>query len=196
MKLTKMEREDMAQEYMRLVYYVAEGYDNYIHIKDELTSAGLIGLAKAVNAFDTEKGVTFTTFAHHCITNEINMYLRSENKPIRRMTNRYNFHSYDNESGSTYQNEDLSLFEFVSDEDILEQVITEETYSEIMKVMSTLPKDGAEIIEGMFGINRDYPLNQSEQAKELGMSQANISKKRNKYLEMLTKRCSHIQFDF
>ena len=43
---------------------------------DDLTSYGMIGLIKAVEKFDTEKGVTFETFATYRIRGEIIDYLR------------------------------------------------------------------------------------------------------------------------
>ena len=48
--------------------------------KGELFSVGTIGLIKAVDTFEINKGYTFSTYASACIDNEILMYLRKYKK--------------------------------------------------------------------------------------------------------------------
>jgi RNA polymerase sigma factor for flagellar operon FliA len=48
---------------------------NYVDV-DDLTSYGMIGLIKAVEKYDTDKGVTFETFATYRIRGEIIDYMR------------------------------------------------------------------------------------------------------------------------
>lgn len=45
---------------------------------DDLYSTGIVGLIKAINSFDTEKGFKFSTYATHVIRNEILMTFRKK----------------------------------------------------------------------------------------------------------------------
>ncbi len=46
--------------------------------REDAVQAGFEGLLKAAARFDPEKGVTFSTYAGHCIMGEIRHYLRKE----------------------------------------------------------------------------------------------------------------------
>lgn len=62
---------------LKLVYKIAYKYtSNKTHNYDDLFSIGLVGLVKAVDRFNCEKSVEFSTFAYRCIENEILMSFR------------------------------------------------------------------------------------------------------------------------
>lgn len=65
---------------MRLVAYIAKKFSNTYDEIENFISIGTIGLIKAVNTFNCNKGIKFATYATRCIENEILMYLRKENK--------------------------------------------------------------------------------------------------------------------
>lgn len=48
--------------------------------REELVSAGCLGVCKAVRNFNEGMGWKFSTFAYRCARNEISMYLRGERK--------------------------------------------------------------------------------------------------------------------
>lgn len=48
------------------------------YLSDDLIQVGYEGLLKAVDRFDPEKGVTFVTYASHCIMSEMRHELRKE----------------------------------------------------------------------------------------------------------------------
>ena len=64
---------------MRLVVHVAKKYAGAAET-DDLISVGSIGLIKAVNTYDKDKGTQLATFAARCIENEILMLLRANKK--------------------------------------------------------------------------------------------------------------------
>lgn len=49
---------------------------------EDLFSTGILGLVKAVNTFDFDKGFTFSTYASKCISNEILITFRKKKVPI------------------------------------------------------------------------------------------------------------------
>lgn len=65
----------IAKENINLVYFVVNTYHTYLE-KDELISLGNLGLAKAINTYDIDKNISFSTYAIKCIRNEINNKLR------------------------------------------------------------------------------------------------------------------------
>ncbi|MFR5068689.1 MAG: sigma factor [Eubacteriales bacterium] len=48
--------------------------------QDDLISTGTIGLIKAVDSFDTGKGIRLSSYAARCIENEILMFFRTTKK--------------------------------------------------------------------------------------------------------------------
>ena len=76
-----------------------EGLPKYVY--DDLSSAGLFGLYKAIRNYDETRGAAFTTYASRCISNEVGMYIRkvnadknntvSLNSPIRTVLHRVLF---------------------------------------------------------------------------------------------------------
>ena len=72
-------KEILVKHNLRLVAHIAKKYSNYGD-NDELISIGSIGLIKAIESFNHEKGTALATYASRCIENEILMSLRSEKK--------------------------------------------------------------------------------------------------------------------
>ena len=65
-----------AEENLGLVHLCANRFRGRGVEYDDLSSAGCIGLMKAVNAFDTERGVRFSTYAVPVILGEIKRLFR------------------------------------------------------------------------------------------------------------------------
>lgn len=72
-------RETLVCDNIRLVYYVFGKFSQTevasLH-RDDIISSGLLGLVKAANTFDSERGTKFSTYAALCIRNEMLMYIR------------------------------------------------------------------------------------------------------------------------
>ncbi len=65
---------------MRLVAYIAKKYNNSTEDQDDLISIGTIGLIKAIETYNIDKGTRLATYASRCIENEILMNIRSNKK--------------------------------------------------------------------------------------------------------------------
>ena len=63
-----------------LVYLVVNKKYNKARDKEDLIQEGMLGLHNAVDNFDVNYGVNFSTFAIKCIENQIKTYLRKESK--------------------------------------------------------------------------------------------------------------------
>ena len=64
-------REELICRNLRLVAHIAKKYYSSGEDQDDLVSIGTIGLIKAVDSFDSEKGARFATYAARCIENAI-----------------------------------------------------------------------------------------------------------------------------
>lgn len=63
---------------LRLVAHITKKYASSKHDPDDLISIGTIGLIKAVNTFDSSKGIRLSSYASRCIENAI-LTLRIQN---------------------------------------------------------------------------------------------------------------------
>ena len=71
---------------MRLVAHVIKKYQGSDYEMEDLLSVGTIGLIKAVNTFDMDKGSRLATYAAKCVENEILMLFRASKKYSKFMT--------------------------------------------------------------------------------------------------------------
>ena len=87
-----MAREQLLREHLGLVHHVARQMSKTLAVKadfDELVSSGSIGLMSALEAFDVERGLAFSTFAAPRIRGAILDELRRQDhvpRSIRRKT--------------------------------------------------------------------------------------------------------------
>lgn len=75
-------RDQMVQGNLRLVLSVIQRFSNRGEYVDDLFQVGCIGLMKAIDNFDLNQNVKFSTYAVPMIIGEIRRYLR-DNNPIR-----------------------------------------------------------------------------------------------------------------
>lgn len=72
-------REDLIGGNLKLVLSVVQKFANRCENPDDIFQVGCIGLIKAVDNFDTEQNVRFSTYAVPMIEGEIKRYLRDNN---------------------------------------------------------------------------------------------------------------------
>ena len=75
-------REELIHSNLRLVLSVLQRFSNRNENPDDLFQVGCIGLMKAIDNFDLEQNVRFSTYAVPMIIGEIRRYIR-DNNPIR-----------------------------------------------------------------------------------------------------------------
>ena len=75
----KAARETLIYGNLRLVLSVIQRFTGRRELMDDLFQVGCIGLTKAVDNFNTELGVRFSTYAVPMIIGEIRRYLRDNN---------------------------------------------------------------------------------------------------------------------
>ena len=76
-------REDLVHLHLPLVQHCARRFRNRGEPHDDLVQVGTIGLIKAVDRFETDRGVEFSTYATPTIIGEIKRYFRDKGWAIR-----------------------------------------------------------------------------------------------------------------
>lgn len=67
----KEARDKLIEHNLRLVAHIVKKYNMVDKETDDLISIGTIGLIKAIDTFDDEKGIRLATYASRCIDNGI-----------------------------------------------------------------------------------------------------------------------------
>jgi RNA polymerase sigma-B factor len=76
-------RNELVEEHAGFAEYLARRFSNRGEPLDDLRQVALIGLVKAVERFDPDRGVNFTSFAAPTITGEIKRHFRDKTWSIR-----------------------------------------------------------------------------------------------------------------
>ena len=76
-------RDQLVELHLPLVHHLARRYRDRGEPLDDLVQVGTIGLIKAVDRFDTERGVEFSTYATPTIIGEIKRHFRDKGWAIR-----------------------------------------------------------------------------------------------------------------
>ncbi|MBC5805284.1 MAG: B/F/G family RNA polymerase sigma-70 factor [Candidatus Eremiobacter antarcticus] len=76
-------RDELVVAHLNLVRYLAVRFANRGEALDDLIQVGTVGLIKAIDRFDTGRGVEFTTYATPTIIGEIKRYFRDKGWAVR-----------------------------------------------------------------------------------------------------------------
>lgn len=183
-KAGDLEARNILVEYnLRLVAHIAKKYNNFERDMEDLLSIGTIGLIKAINTYDAEKGNRLVTYASRCIENEILMMLRQERKHSKE------FSLYE-PIGTDKEGNEISLLDITEyeDKDILEKIILEENIIHLKQLLKLqLDKRELEVLTLRYGLFNHSPLTQREIAKKLAISRSYVSRIEKKALSKLQK---------
>ena len=146
---------------------------------EDLVSVGNIGLIKAVETFDKEKGFNFSSYATRCIDNEILMYLnKSKSEKVDT--------SLDKPVVGGHNDDEMDIMDTIKDNtDIVNEWLAKERLQIIREAVEKLPEEGREIIKLYFGFYNNKTYTQNEISRILSISQSEVSKKIKLFLSDL-----------
>lgn len=160
-----------------LVYHVLK--QMHLHSQlDDYWDIGMIGLCKAAKTFDKNSGSKFSTYACICIRNDILMDIRKQKRRCHYYSVSLQTFLHRDKDG----NEQL-LEHIISNYDLENDIYDREERISLMNAITKLDKKDKEIINLYFW----NELNQKEIAEYLKMSQANVSRRMKKALNILKK---------
>jgi RNA polymerase sigma-B factor len=77
-------RDRLVNDNLSIVIPVARKFTQNRDNQEDLIQVGYIGLIKAVDNFDPDRGVKFITYATHCVMGEIRHYIRDKAESVKR----------------------------------------------------------------------------------------------------------------
>ena len=174
-------REILINRNMRLVAHVIKKYQSPDYEMEDLLSVGTIGLIKAVNTFDPNKGSRLATYAAKCVENEILMLFRAGKKFSREVS------IYD-PIGTDKDGETVSLLDILEAEgkEALEQVILKQDIRTLYEAYEQNLKDTDKtVIRMRYGLFGSREHTQREIADEMGISRSYVSRIEKRAIEKL-----------
>lgn len=174
-------RNRLIEHNLRLVAHVVRKYENSGEDMEDLISIGTIGLIKAINTFDEDKGVRLATYAARCIENEVLMHLRNIKK------NKQEVYIYD-PIGYDKEGNEISLMDVLTnDNEIIDIVDARMQEDKIIGKLWVLSPRERQVIEMRYGLLSGIKETQREIAKKLGISRSYVSRIEKKALKKLVK---------
>ena len=179
MYLRKLKEGDKAakgiliERNLRLVAHIVKKYSFPNKDVDELISIGTVGLIKAIDSFDVDKGTRLATYASRCIENEILMLFRNNKK----------------QKGEVYLQDPIGVDKEGNEKDsVLEKVESNlEVRALYKKMEEILSKRERDIIIMRYGLQDGKSKTQREIAAKLDISRSYVSRIEKKALKKLQK---------
>lgn len=166
---------------LRLVAHIVKKYYNSNKEVDDMISIGTIGLIKAIDSFDPDKGIRLATYASRCIDNELLMMFRSGKKQSKEV---YLYEPI----GSDKEGHDISLSDILEsvDVDVVDELHLESNIKQLYELMDEVLTDREKLIIIMrYGLGCDEPVTQKVIAKNIGISRSYVSRIEKKALKKL-----------
>lgn len=158
------ERNSLIVDNLKLVYYQCNRKFSSLPLeKEDIISIGILGLIKAIDNYDKEKGYAFSTYALKCVDNEILQAVR-KNRCLNHI------------SLEDIICEDLSYADVISDSvNIEEEYLYNEIIFNVKDIVNKLNQRDRYIYELYF----TSLLSQKEMANKMNLSQGYMSRRIN-----------------
>lgn len=173
----------LVERNLRLVAHIVKKYSYPGKDIDDLISIGTVGLIKAIDSFDINKGTRLATYAARCIENEILMLIRNNKKTKGEIY-------LQDPIGIDKEGNEISLMDVLSSEEdsIIEVVESKIQIKKLYnKIHNCLQDREKIIIEMRYGLVDGKPKTQREIAKVLGISRSYVSRIEKRALKKLFK---------
>jgi RNA polymerase sporulation-specific sigma factor len=168
---------------LRLVAHIVKKYASSGRETEELISVGIVGLVKAVNTYNFDKGNRLATYAARCIDNELLMLMRGDRKLNREVS------LYD-PIGTDKEGNEINLLNIIEheSEDIVEKMEQERYLRQLDQLLpKALTPREYQVIVRRYGLYGYEETTQRELAADLGISRSYVSRIEKKALQKLRK---------
>ena len=176
-------RMALIEHTMRLVAHVVKKYQYTDYDTEDLLSVGTIGLIKAVNTFNVDRGSRLATYAAKCVENEILMLLRAHKKYSKEV-------SLYEPIGVDKDGETVSLVDVIEMENrnTLEELILDQDIKELYQAFKKCLKPNEQtVVQMRYGLFGSKEYTQREIAQAIGISRSYVSRIEKKAVEKLRR---------
>ena len=176
----KKAKEILIERNLRLVAHVVKKYQNIDEDMDDMISIGCIGLIKAIDTFDVNKG-RLATYACRCIDNEILMMLRNKKKTSREV-------SLYEPIGQDKEGNEIHLMDILEQDqrDVVEDLELQSIKKKLCRGMQEcLTEREREIVILRYGLSGGHEMTQNEIGQLFGISRSYVSRIEKKALQKL-----------
>lgn len=175
-------RNILTERNLRLVAHIVKKFDGTGEDPDDLISIGTIGLIKAINTYNPDKGTRLATYASRCIENEILMHLRFMKK-VRSEISLYD------PIGTDKEGNEISLIDVLGTHPEVVPETVENLFEQkrILDKLTSLTQREKKVLELRFGLGDGGRRTQREIARRLGISRSYVSRIEKKALSKLTR---------
>ena len=179
----KEARGILIERNLRLVAHIVKKYNTGDKDIDDLISIGTIGLIKAIDTFNMNKGIRLATYASRCIDNELLMMLRTNKKQSKEV---YLYEPI----GADREGNEINLLDVIesADKDIVENIELKENISKLYELVDSILTDRErDIICMRYGLGYPGEVTQREIANKLGISRSYVSRIEKKAIRKLSE---------
>ncbi|MEW6524954.1 MAG: RNA polymerase sporulation sigma factor SigK [Bacillota bacterium] len=164
-------RNRLIEHNLRLVAHIVKKFDVGQEDTEDLISIGTVGLIKAINTFNQDKGTRLATYAARCIENEILMHFRS----LRKLRGEVFLHD---PIGVDREGNEITFIDILgSDPDeVPEHVGQKLEEARLARGVSMLEGKEREVLVLRYGLEGRSRRTQREIAKRLGISRSYVSR--------------------
>ena len=173
-------RNILIERNLRLVAHIMKKYYAQTSDQEDLISIGTIGLIKAIETFDVNKGARLATYAARCVENEILMYFRSQKKTAGDIS--LSDYLETGKDGTALSVQDV----VASSEDLYGDLVRKENVRKLYSALNgELTNREKQVIMMRYGLGGYRVHRQQEVAASLGISRSYVSRIEKKALEKL-----------
>lgn len=177
-------RSILIERNLRLVAHIVKKYNLPEKDMDDYISIGTIGLIKAIDTFNPDKGIRLATYASRCIDNELLMMFRSSRKQSKETF-------LSEPIGTDREGNEITLLDVIeTEEELIENQLFEEEKLRLLKgfLFQTLDEREREILLYRYGLYGYPEITQREIADKFNISRSYVSRIEKKALSKL-KSC-------
>jgi RNA polymerase sporulation-specific sigma factor len=176
-------RTELIEHNLRLVSHIIKKYYANYDEQEDLISIGTIGLIKAIDSFDADKGARLATYAARCIENEILMHYRNKKKDSNNI-------SVSEPIDTDSEGNPLTLIDIISvDDTICDDIDLKNKSRQLYDYIEAMESDrDKQIIILRYGLYNQKEMTQNEIAKALGISRSYVSRIEKRVIEELREK--------
>lgn len=150
---------ELVKHNLRFVIHIAKKYQNLGLTFEDLISFGNIGLYRAAEKFDSDRGFKFITFAIWYVKSEITTALNELSKTVR-IPNSQNSDDFSESEISEFDNYSTDLSRFDKSDLMIE----------LKMILNSLSSVEYDAITRFYGFGRDYAQTMEDIAKHLNLT--------------------------